>query len=266
MEEIRNYAEKADFGDVEMLWNECFPQFGNYVDFFMERIYKPECARLMRIDGALAGMIHVFPRTFALNGENFSAKYIFGVGTAKKFRGLGIAGKLLEREACDCDFLTLIPQDKGLFEFYKKKGFSVITRLCEETITGGKKMETKPAKEEDIPYLNEIYENMCKGIPFAKHAADDWKTLLAEYEFLGGGFLIFDGGYLVYAPSEDVIYVDEFASKKLSPSEVCGIFEKPCKVRSVGNNTDIAVIKPISERGKALFENENGCYINLMHN
>ncbi|MBQ7119840.1 MAG: GNAT family N-acetyltransferase [Oscillospiraceae bacterium] len=266
MEEIKNYAEKSDFRDVKTLWDECFPQFGNYVDFFMEHIYKAECARLMRIDGALAGMIHVFPRTFSSNGEHFSAKYIFGVGTSKKFRGKGVAGKLLEREACDCDFLTLIPQDKGLFEFYKKKGFLVITRICEETITEGKKKEVRLAKDVDIPYLNEIYENMCKEIPFAKRSADDWKTLLAEYEFLGGGFFIFDRGYLAYAPSEKTVYVDEFASEYISPCDVCGIFEKPCKVRSVGNDTDIAVIKPISERGKTLFEKENGCYINLMHN
>ncbi len=266
MEEIKNYAEKADYEDIKELWNECFPQFGNYVDFFMEHIYKPECARLLSIDGVLAGMIHVFPRTFIHNGETFSAKYIFGVGTSKSFRGKGIAGKLLEKEAHGCDFLTLIPQDTGLFEFYKKKGFSVITRVGEEIIQNGGKKPTRPATEDDIPYLNEMYGTMCRGLIYAERTVDDWKTLISEYEFLGGGFLVFDGGYLVYAPSEEMVYVDEFASGSIKPFEVCGIFEKPCKVRKAGNDADIAVIKPVTEKGRILFEDKYECYINLMHN
>ena len=266
MEEIKNCAGKEDFEDVKKLWNECFPQFGNYVDFFMEHIYKPECARLLRINGELSGMIHVFPRTFVFHGETFSAKYIFGVGTSKKFRGRGIAGKLLEREAYGCDFLTLIPQDKGLFEFYKKKGFFVITRIGEEIIDGGKNLPARTAKEADIPYLDEMYRRMCGDSIYAERTQDDWKTLISEYEFLDGGFLVFDGGYLAYAPSEKLVYVDEFASETVSPSDVCGIFEKPCKVRKTGKNADIAVIKPVTEKGKLLFEKDFNCYINLMHN
>lgn len=266
MEEIKNYAEEADREDVKKLWDECFPQFGNYVDFFMERIYKSECARLLKIDGELAGMIHVFPRTFVYKGETFSAKYIFGVGTSKKFRGKGIAGKLLEKEAQDCDFLTLIPQDAGLFEFYKKKGFSVITQVGEEIISEGKAVPSRPATEEDIPYLDEMYRKMCKDIIFAERTVDDWKTLMAEYEFLGGGFYIFDGGYLAFAPSEKTACADEFFTEKGKASDVCGMFGKPCMVRSVGNTKNIAVIKPVSEKGEQLFEKDINCYINLMHN
>ncbi len=266
MEKIKNYAEEADREAVKELWNECFPQFGNYVDFFMERIYKPECARLLKIDGNLAGMIHVFPRTFRFGEETFSAKYIFGVGTSKKFRGRGIAGKLLEKEAHSCDFLTLIPQDTGLFEFYKKKGFSVVTRLGEKTISEGKKAPSRPATEEDIPYLDKMYCKMCRGIIFAERTVDDWKTLMAEYAFLGGGFYVFDGGYLAYAPSEETAYIDEFCSDDIDASDVCGIFEKPCKIRNVGDTKNIAVIKPVSGKGRKLFEKDFECYINLMHN
>ena len=232
----------------------------------MEHIYKPECARLLRVDGELSGMIHVFPRTFVYEGEAFSAKYIFGVGTSKKFRGRGIAGKLLENENYGCDFLTLIPQDKGLFEFYKKKGFSVITRIGEEIIETGGKIPVRKATEADIPYLDEMYRQMCEDYIFADRTADDWKTLISEYEFLDGGFLVFDGGYLAYAPSEEVIYVDEFASENVLSSEVCGVFEKLCKVRKPGNDADIAVIRPLTEKGKMLFEKDFNCYINLMHN
>ena len=89
---------------------------------------------------------------------------------------------------------------------------------------------------------------------------------MAEYEFLGGGFYVFDGGYLAYAPSEETAYIDEFCSDGIDASDVCGIFEKPCKIRNVGNTKNIAVIKPVSGKGRKLFEKDFECYINLMHN
>lgn len=266
MEEIIRTAKEADIPLLKALWEECFPDDAEYAGFFFENIFKLSSARVCEVDGKCVAMIHVFPRILRTPAGKMGAKYIYGVGTTKAFRGRGIAGRMLQREAEACDVLLLIPQSESLFAFYEKYGFDELAKVKKEAVTPAGNTEIRRAAERDIPFMNEVYETALGDTVFTERDAATWRLLMAEYEFFGGGFKVFRGGYCAYYEHNGKLFVAEFFSNGAAPSEVAGGFGRECTVITSGGETPLAVMKPVSERGrKALSEFDNR-YINLMHN
>ncbi len=266
MEEIIRKARESDIPALKMLWAECFPEDTEYAGFFFENIFKLPSARVCEVGGEVVAMIHVFPRKLKTPEGEMSAKYIYGVGTTKAFRGRGIAGRMLENEAGECDVLLLIPQSESLFAFYKKYGFDFLAKVKKEEVKPCGKAEIMRATEADIPYLNEIYEKSLETSVFAERDSATWRLLMSEYEFFGGGFAVFHGGYCAYYEHNGKMHIAEFFSNAAAPCEVAGGMKRECTVITSGGETPIAVMKPVSERGREALERTENRYINLMHN
>ena len=266
MEEIIRKARENDKETLKALWVECFPKDVEYSEFFFEKIYKKNCAVLFEESGEILGMIHSFPRTLMTPEGAVSAKYIYGVGTAKKARGRGVAGRLLLSEEKDCDVLLLIPQNESLFAFYEKYGFLNLSKVSKREVSPNGKADIRLAEERDIAYLNGVYERELEGSLFATRDSDTWRLLMSEYAFLGGGFAVFRGGYCAYYEEAGRLFITEFFSNGATEEEVAGAFEKNATVTSKGGETPLAVLKPVSEKGRELLEKYHDRYINLMHN
>ncbi len=267
MEMMIRKANSGDIQAIKQMWAECFPDEPGYAEFFFDRIFKVECARVCEADGEIAGMIHVFPRTLLCGGERFSAKYIYGVGTKKSFRGKGIAGRLLESEMHSCDIVTLIPQNEGLFTFYEKNGFFELSQVFDELVLPQGKADLRKADLSDIEDINAVYEKHCDGFIFTERDRDTWELLMSEFEMLGGGIYVFDGGYCAVSVSDDgEYYIDEFFSSKTGKEQVCGFFGKSCRVRTAGDGKRLAVLRAVSEKGRRILASNTKRYINLMHN
>lgn len=266
MEEIIRKAEEKDVPVLKALWNECFPEDTEYADFFFENIFRLPSARVCVINGEVCAMIHVFPRKVKTPEGVLDAKYIYGVGTTKASRGRGIAGRMLSSEACDCDVLLLIPQSESLFAFYEKCGFCELAKVKKEVVSPCGGIEMKDATQEDIPFLNEVYEASLQGAAYAERDCATWKLLMSEYEFFGGGFKVFRGGYCAYYEQEGKLFVAEFFSDGVKASLVAGGFGRECTVITSGGKTPLAVMRPVSERAGEILEKTENRYINLMHN
>ena len=266
MEEIIRRAKEEDIPRLREIWAECFPLDTEYAEFFFERIFRVPSAVVCEIGGECVAMIHVFPRILSTPEEELSAKYIYGVGTLKKFRGQGIAGRLLQSEEKACDALLLIPQSESLFEFYKKYGFSELSKVRKFSEKTKGKAEVFRAGEDDIAHLNSVYESMLSGKVFARRDYKTWKLLIDEYSFLGGGFAVWRDGYCAYYEHGGKLVIPEFFSKETSPASVAGAFGRECEITTFGGETPLAVIKPLSERAKDAIGKESARYINLMHN
>lgn len=264
MEEKIRHARENDIPAMKSLWSECFPNDKEYADFFFENIFRLASARVCEIEGECAAMIHVFPRMIATPFCELSAKYIYGVGTTEKCRGKGIAGRMLEAEANDCDLLVLIPQSESLFDFYKKYGFSEICEVSKREVYAEEKAENRPATESDIPYINSVYERCLSDYLYAKRDAKTWKLLMDEYEFLGGGFMVFDGGYCAYYRENGEVFVTEFFAEK--KDTVLGSLSEKYTLTTKGCGKRLAVIRPVSDKAKAVLDKQKMRYINLMHN
>ena len=266
MEEIIRRARESDIPALKMLWDECFPDDTEYAGFFFENIFKLPSARVCEIDGKVVAMIHVFPRALKTPERDLSAKYIYGVGTTASARGRGIAGRMLYEEENECDVLLLIPQSESLFAFYKKYGFDFIAKVKKEEVRPCGKIEIRRATEEDIPYLNEVYEKALETAAFAERDAATWRLLMAEYDFFGGGFAVFRGGYCAYYEHNGKLFIAEFFSNGATSAEIAGGFGRECTVITRGCETAFAVMKPVSEAGRNALEKTEDRYINLMHN
>ncbi len=261
MEKKIRCAYASDIEAIRGLWAECFPDDTEYSRFFFDRVFKLSCARVCTVDGTVAGMLHSFPYDFATPDGILHAKYIYGVGTAKRYRGLGIAGELLQAEARDCDFTVIIPQSESLFKFYEKNGFCELFTVARiETVRGEEKTLSRAGKG-DITALNAMYEKMCRGGIYPVRTPERWETLIAEHEFLGGGISLFDGGYCVHYKSGNLQEISELcAATGSSP------FGYECKAIVPGDDTPIGAARLISERAREIFAKGYNRYLNLMHN
>ena len=261
MEKEIRCAVASDIEAIRGLWAECFPNDTEYARFFFDRVFKLSCARVCTVDGVVAGMLHSFPYDFATPDGILHARYIYGVGTTKRYRGLGIAGDLLQEEARDCDFTVIIPQSESLFKFYEKNGFTELFTVERITaVCSGEKILAKAGKG-NITALNAMYEKMCRGGIYPVRTPEKWETLIAEHEFLGGGISLFDGGYCVHYKNGNQMGISELCSVGGSSP-----FGYECEAILPGGDTPIGVARIISERAREIFAKGYNRYLNLMHN
>ena len=260
MEKIIRTAKECEIEAMKKLWIECFPKDVEYSEFFFSRIFNLSSARVCVIDDSVVAMLHSFPYDFVTPDGVLSGKYIYGVGTKTEFRSQGLAGELLANEAKDCDFTVIIPQSESLFDFYKKHGFCELLYIDKTVAKENPKALTR-ATASDIEKINEIYENSCRGFIHPLRTRERWETIMAEFEFLGGGIFLFDGGYCVAYKNGD----------RLEMSELCPLsggspFGYDSIALGVGGNVPIGAARLISERAKEIFGKAYGRYMNLMHN
>ena len=261
MEKIIRNATENDIAAMQELWIECFPGDVEYSKFFFKRIFRLECARICEIGGEVAAMLHSFPYDFATPDGILHAKYIYGVGTAKKYRSRGIAGELLEAEASGCDFTVIIPQSVSLFDFYEKHGFTELFSVSKKIVKPFEKLQTVKAGKGDIEKLNALYEAMCAETIHPIRTRERWETIMDEFEFLGGGISFFDGGYCVYYE-----YDGERGISELCPGDATSPFGEQCPAITCGAETALGAARLISERAEKIFKKGFLRYLNLMHN
>lgn len=146
MTEFR-YTTVEDRSALRKLWQEAFGDTVAYIDAFFETAYAPERSRVAVVDGEIAGMHFWFD--CELEGERLA--YLYAVATDKRFRGQGIATKLMEdgeallREQGYAGAI-LSPGSESLFRFYAQRGYETVGYRTEERISAG---EPIPIREVD---------------------------------------------------------------------------------------------------------------------
>ena len=105
----------SDYEDIIRIWNEAFGDNRDYIlaflDKFSQYVYILDNYAIMTL----------LPVTL----NNKKGRYIYAVAVDKTMRNCGIGKELVNfaKENCE-DFCVLVPADSGLFEYYKKLGFS----------------------------------------------------------------------------------------------------------------------------------------------
>ena len=105
----------SDYEDIIRIWNEAFGDSKDFIlaflDNFSQYVYILDNYAIMTL----------LPVTL----NNKKGRYIYAVAVDKRMRNCGFGKKLIQfaKENCE-DFCVLVPADIGLFEYYKKLGFS----------------------------------------------------------------------------------------------------------------------------------------------
>ena len=108
-------VNSSDYEDVIKIWSSAFGDTREYILNFLKKF--SEFVYILDNDAIMT----LLPVT--LNDKN--GHYIYAVAVDENKRCKGLGKKLIEfAKEIKEDFLVLVPADEGLFEYYKKLGFS----------------------------------------------------------------------------------------------------------------------------------------------
>lgn len=112
------HAKEQDKRQIADLWETVFCDTRREINLYLDRFLN--CIIVCEQDGQIIGMLSLLPITCG----DIQVKYIYAVAVHPSYRLRGIASALLEEAEKEERFLVLVPAEKSLFEFYRKRGFS----------------------------------------------------------------------------------------------------------------------------------------------
>ncbi len=122
-------ATENDIARIKELWEQGFNDPLNYVDFFYSNVTTPSHTYLCEDGPGVIAMATIIPTMFMYKDKSADVSYIYGAATDKRFQGQGYMSTLLkhcERVIKDqgCSMSVLVPGDRHLFDYYKRRGYN----------------------------------------------------------------------------------------------------------------------------------------------
>lgn len=199
-------ARTCDRRDIFNIWKTCFGDRDEYIDFFLSGAYDPERCLLFEDHGNTAAMLHLLPITLKDGVERSDGDYVFAAATLPQYRKQGLMASLLERAERESEsrggkFLSLLPANERLYDYYARKGFikaqelrrAGFTRRQLEDIASpydGKRLE--PDKDKMYAQREDCFgASLLWNRKMFYYALEEWR-------FTGGKALEWDEGYCLY--------------------------------------------------------------------
>ncbi len=208
-----------DLPQILELWNTVFNEDEKFTKWYFDNIFNPEYTIAVFEDSKLISMLQMLPYEINSFGK---VSYIFGACTYSEHRGKGLMAKLIAfSEKLDRDSgvtaSILIPQEKSLFDFYKRFGYESLFKInYKECFRQNKKDHSYTFSEidsKDITLLNQAYENSLSGTYFVLRNEDCWAKQIDMFRTLGGSaFCLKDNEKLIayaFVWDDDSIVIQE---------------------------------------------------------
>lgn len=133
-----DYPAQDALGDLRALWQEAFGDDDAFLEHFYTYGFSPDRCRCTTVDCHIAGALYWFD--CHLDGRPLA--YLYGVATAKAFRGRGICRALMENTHAHLKYLgysgaILVPGEENLFRMYEKMGYRICSEVSEFLCTAG---------------------------------------------------------------------------------------------------------------------------------
>lgn len=116
------------FGDEREYIELLFP-YGNTV-----------CDVFAVFDGdKISSALYLLDCSLTFNGGQYNGKYLYAAATDDKYRGRGLIASLIDEAQLFCknsgiDFISLVPANEGLYNYYERFGF--VTAMHRATVFG----------------------------------------------------------------------------------------------------------------------------------
>lgn len=155
-----DFVTEKDINALKQMWQSVFLEDEEVTEYFFENIFADVVTPVIRIDGEIVSSL------FLLNckiGE-IIGKCVYCAMTKYTHRGKGYMKKLLDFSYSWCkengyDFLSLVPAEKSLFEYYAKCGFAPFGVRRTHTINGEvPQIKEKLEFENVLSFDNKLYE------------------------------------------------------------------------------------------------------------
>lgn len=262
------YAKKEDLEEIIEVFNKNFVASKEFTDVFFENFYKYENTLVYKISDKIVSMLQMIPYKTNIG----DATYIYSACTNKEYRKQGIMDKLLEKsfeigkeKGHICSFL--IPEEKWLFDFYKKYGYEPSLKIEQnEYISLENSLNDIKCREfslKNAEMLVKIYNIAMKNDFFIKRDEKDFINQTKFFdiiEFYNEEKII---GYAFYYKDKEKYIFEEIITQNFENSlqSACD-FLKTDKIiyKTSGNTKELGCVK-IFDDGKI-----TEGYVNLVFN
>lgn len=269
MIEFATERDKAELIDV---FCESFIGEEKFAEWLFDCLWACENTLVVRQNNKILSALHILPQKIVAEGQEFSAYYIYGVGTIVAARGCGHAANLLsevERVARlrQIDAVFLIPAEKSLFGYYKKFGYNDYFFVHEEKIERKeieKGYEIAQMSDCHFAQMIKIYNREMAGRTHVLRNEDSFDMLLKTYGAENSHVLICNNKVIAYSFCEakhGAVYVLEaFGEKsKMLAQSLGDILRMPAQ----SERSPIGMLIDISER---IPQGGAASYCNLLFN
>ena len=176
------FAEVSDLPGIKIIWNACFPEDQEFGEWFFKNVWKAENTLVCFEENIMAAMLQMLPCDFVFGGNSCKATYIYGVcntagvQAARVWRTELLSASFSEDEKRGTPLSVLIPQERWLFDFYRKFSYlPVFTRSGKHFSKGPPKGEitVRPMQENDLELFLKLYFDCMKERAHCVRSADD---------------------------------------------------------------------------------------------
>lgn len=196
-------ASLADRPGVESLWIDVFGDTPEYVRLFIDAHFDPDSFLIVRRDGEIAAMCALLKTEFVAGGAPASARYVYALATARKWRGRGLATRIIDKALeISGTPLILLPENDELRSFYVRLGFADAFTREEWVVERDDDAARASFRPADARLLVRRREYAMAG-DYVKWDEDAVSFAISLCVFLGGGAVETDQGEtILYHPTD----------------------------------------------------------------
>jgi len=184
--------------NVADLWQESFNDSPEYIEFFFNRVYKPENTFVIKRNGFIVSAVQMIPYKAKFRNEILPVAYICGACTHPFERGKGLMQLLMHHVKSEMirrgfPIAIVIPAEPSLFNFYRRFGFNQLffqrveylgyNKFSVNSLESRYHLTFEACTLEHFQYFNRKQHALTKTI---LHDASEFETILQELNCDGG--------------------------------------------------------------------------------
>lgn len=227
---------------LRALWREAFGDTDEFLDIFFTTAFSPERCRCIAEDGRVIAALYIFDCEY----KSRRIAYIYAVATAESHRGRGLCRALMSEthrqlQEQGCAGCILVPGSAGLFELYRKMGYSICSRIGSLEVTAeDSPINIRAVSTQEYAALRRRY--IPRGGVIQEK--ESLRLLEAQASFYAG-----DDFVLVVQISKDTLYSPEMLGNiDRAPAIVHALGCSKGKFRVPGEKKPFAMYLPLCEQ------------------
>ena len=217
-------ANQLDIPQLKKIWDRCFDDPLNYVDFLYDCVTTPSKTLVWDENGKILSMAMSIDCMFSYKEEQLPCVYIYGCATLPEAEGQGIMTRLIasaERMAAErgVQMSVLVPGGRFLYSFYRKRGYNSDFPLRTVTLRPGMIGDVQAP---DTPLLydriqtEELYairESALYDVPHIEWKPDQISFILRDAVAYGEHVVSYSGqagkAYAIYGAENRALFIKE---------------------------------------------------------
>ena len=235
-----DYPAQSQMDDLRALWQEAFGDDEAFLDNFYTYGFTPDRCRCLSVDGHVAAALYWFD--CSVDGRPLA--YLYGVATAKAYRGKGLCRALMENTHEHLKYLgysgaILVPNGDKLFRMYEKMGYEVCASVAEFNCTAG--LDAAQLRQVDAEEYSRLRREFLPENGVVQEG-DNLQFLQTMADFYAGDdFLV-----AVYR-GEKCIVPELLGNTQAAPGILTALRKPQGHFRSPGDDRVFAMYRPLSD-------------------